>query len=232
MIGSILDEFEFILGEEADTEYTHDSNNLISQAKLFIENNSISSYQGINKENISKLISLSESDIIPWEHVKLTISVEKLRPITGERLKELIIPSFVEELEGTKNSIFGQNDTTINSLKYVRIPRNVLVIAPHTFSMYTKLEKVIFENNSKLLSLGEYTFACCDSIHTLDLSECRYLEEIKGNVFKNSNIKVLKLNSSLKHIDTLEDTNIEKVVIDDVTYTQSEFNQYKGDLIG
>lgn len=232
MSGSILDEFEFIIGEEDDTDYTHDSNNLISQAKLFMNNNSIYSYQGINKENISKLISLSESDIIPWEHVKLTISIEKLRPITGERLKELIIPSFIEELAGTNNSIFGQNDTTINHLKYVRIPRNVIVIAPHTFSMYTKLEKVIFENNSKLLSLGDYAFACCDNIHTLDLSECGYLDIIKGNVFKHSNIKVLKLNSNLKHIDTLEDTNIEKIIIDNITYTQSEFNQYKGELLG
>lgn len=232
MSGSILEEFEFILGEEEDETYKHDSSTFISQAKLFINNNSIVSYQGIDKEKITELISLDKSDIVPWEHVKLTISVEKLRPITGERLKELIIPSFVEEIGGIDDSIFGHNDTTINHLKYVRIPKNVIVIAPHTFSMYSKLERIIFENNSKLLSLGDYAFACCDNIHTLDLSECKYLEEIKGNVFKHSNIKNLKLNSNLKHIDTLENTNIEKIIIDGIVYTQSEFNQYKGELLG
>lgn len=222
----LISEFEFIIGDESETEYNHDSHKCVNRAIKFLENKA--SYQGIDKDKFKDLICIGESDTIPWNHVKLTLSVDKLRLITGERLKEFIIPSFVEEIEGTNDSIFGHNDTTINIVKYLYIPKSTIMIAPHAFSMYTKLEKVEFEEDSELLSLGDYAFACCDKLHTLDLTNCKYLDDIKENTFKNSDLKVLKINSNLLKnknskkalLKSLENTNNEVIVIDGVNCTK------------
>jgi hypothetical protein len=232
-MSSLIDEFDFAMQDEEEVEqttYEEDSRRFIEEATKFITNakkNTKITYQGIKSTDFINAISIGKSDIMPWEHVSFTLDVSKLKDVSGNKLDSLTIPSFVEELRSIcdKGEIgFGFNQTARNKLRVIEIPSSVVVIAQNTFAMYKKLEEVIFENNCKLMILGNYTFFNCTSLHTLDLRNCEYLSDIPKNVFEQSGIKILKLNSGVQSMYPLENTEISTVYIDDEKYSIEEFN--------
>jgi hypothetical protein len=232
-VGSIEDEFEFLEQEEIEvpqTSFVDDSNAMIAEAKEFMRKTKLypdRTYQGIPVTSISNSLTVGKSDIMTWNHVKFTINVNNLKDISGGKLEELTIPSFVEEIEsiGDRDGIeFGYNQAGRNRLRNIILPSNLIVIAPNTFAFYKKLECVSIESNCKLLYLGQQAFACCESLHTLDLRNCEYLDEIPSNCFTNSSIEVLKLNRNVKQIKELKNTNIKEVHIDTDVYNIDEFN--------
>lgn len=231
---SITDEFEFIMQDEIEdtSTFEDDSNDLISIANKFIDNVSVypdRTYQGISVQSIRDCLYIGETDIMPWKHVGFTIDVSKLKDVSGGRLEELTIPSFIEELEsiGTRGGTeFGYNQFGRNNLKKIFIPSSLVVIAPLTFAYYRKLENVTIEKNSKLMVLGSKAFACCENINTLDLRNCEYLDEIHDDTFAKSSLRVLKLNSNINKVGQLLDTSIETIYIDNEKYSKDEFDKF------
>lgn len=231
-MGNILDEFEFILAEEPEdtTTFIDDSNEFIAEAHAFIkkmQSNTKSTYQGIKGQNIVECISIGKTDIMPWDHVTFTLDIIKLRNIGNNKLEDFVIPPFIEELcsTGDKGILgFGYNNTGHNFLKHITIPSSVVVIAPNTFTFYKRLESIIFEERSKLMYLGDQAFVGCESLHTLNLTSCRYLDKIYSNTFSASGITKLKLPNTIEIISPLSSTSIEQVYIDEDAYTISEFN--------
>lgn len=237
-MGDIADEFDFLIEEEVEsnkserkTTFEDDSNACVVAAKQFLDNAKASgnrTYQGIPMGAYVDSITLGESDIVPWNHVKFTLDVAKLKNLGNNMLEELIIPTFVEELESIGDKAgteFGFNQAGRNRLKYIEIPQNVIVIAPSTFAFYKKLETINFKENSKLIYLGSQTFVGCELLHTLDLSNCEDLDEIKNGTFDGSAIQVLKLNSNISKMCNIVNTDIKTVYIDDTAYSRQEFIQ-------
>lgn len=234
-MSSIIDEFEFIIGDENDAEdsttFEENSTLLAEKASNFIENankNPDTTYQGIKISQYLSGLDICESEIVPWKHVKFTINVNDLKDLSNGRLKDFIVPPFVEELAGIGDKVdseFGFNQYGRNELRYIKIPNSVIVINPKTFAFYKRLETIEFEDDSNLIYLGEYAFACCDNLHTVDLRNCSGLDEIKKGTFDNSGVKTLKISSNIKSVCSLENTSIERVYIDNSKYTIDEFNQ-------
>ena len=228
---TLSDEFEFLNENDDTSTYEEDSESLVNEAKSFINKShkfSNVTYQGISVLSICESITLGNSSIMPWNHVKFTIDVNKLKDLNNDRIIELYIPSFVEELESIGDKAeteFGYNQAYRNNLKEVFIPKNIVVIADNTFAFYKKLEKISFEKDCKLMYLGEQAFACCEKLQMVDLQNCIYLDEIRNNTFANSAVKVLKINSTIQSICSLENTNIETVFIDSDKYDIKTFNR-------
>lgn len=231
-MGSVMDEFEFIAEEivEDNSTFEDDSNELVVKAENFIDSASKypdKTYQGIPIKQYIQCISIGETEIVSWNHVKWTMNVNKLKDLDDNKLEEFVVPSFVEELDGIGNkegAEFGFNQSGRNKLRYIYIPENVIVIAPYTFAFYKKLENIEFSDNSKLIYLGAYTFVGCDKLHTVDLRKCKELDEIKDGTFDNSAVKVLKISSNIKKMCSLDKTNIETVYVDNNIYSAEEFN--------
>lgn len=227
---NITDEFEFLMEEIEETTYEEDSNSLIEEANNFMEKTSLypdRTYQGIAVTAIKESLFIKETDIMPWNHVGMTIDINKLKDISGEKLTELYIPTFVEEIESIGDRAgteFGYNQSHRNNLKFVNIPRNIIVIAPNTFAFYKNLEKVKFEENCKLMYLGKQAFAYCEKLKVLDLRNCIYLDEIKDNTFINSGIEILKISNTIQKISPIHNTNINTIFLNNKKFSLEEFN--------
>lgn len=223
----LLKEFEFLLDDEVDTTYEEDSDALIKDAYKFL-NDTKNTYQGIEIKNIKELISIGKTQSIPWNHVVFTIDVSRLKPISGDYLRDFIVPSFVEELNniGYNNGTeFGYNQAYRNKLKHIEIPSNIIVMSNNIFTMNFNLEKVSFKPDCKLLKLGNNAFSLCDKLNTLDLRNCVYLDTLDEKVFTDSNIIKLKINSNIQHMNPLENTKIQYIYIDNQKYNIAEFNE-------
>lgn len=238
-MGAILDEFEFLIEDEIEdtSTFEDDSNNYINIAKQFLDTISAfpdRTYQGIPIKAYADSITIGESNIVPWEHVGFTIDVNKLKDLSNHRLEEFIIPSFVEEIESIGDKAgteFGFNQSGRNNLRYIEIPKSIIVIAPNTFAFYKKLESIKFERNSKLIYLGSQAFVGCESLHTLDLRNCTDLDELKESTFDGSGILTLKISSNIKNMCSLRNTNIQTVYLDDEAYSIEKFNQLMDDSL-
>lgn len=234
-----MDEFDFLVEEEVEDNSTFedDSNNYINLAKQFLDSIEAfpnRTYQGIPIKAYADSITIGESSIVPWEHVGFTIDVNKLKDLANHRLEEFILPSFIEELESIGDKAgteFGFNQSGRNVLRYIEIPKSVIVIAPNTFAFYKKLESVKFEKDSKLIYLGSQAFVGCESLHTLDLRNCIDLDELKEGTFNGSGITTLKINSNIKNMCSLRNTNIKTVYVDNKSYSIDKFNQLMEDSL-
>lgn len=226
-MGEILDEFENMVVEEEDNStFQDDSLKFVEEAQRFKDNlGTIKTYQGIPSEYIIDNIKIGETEIMPWKHVSFVLDVNKLQDIGLDKSTEFIIPPFVEELYSIGNTEFGFNQTSKNALKSISIPKSVAVIDPNTFILYNKLTNINFEENSKLMYIGSQAFACCESLHKVDLSNCVYLDTIPKDAFSGSNISRLKLNSNIKEFEELENVpNLKCIYIGKYKYTVDEFN--------
>lgn len=234
-----MDEFEFLVEEEVEdtSTFEDDSNNYINLANQFLESIEAfpdRTYQGIPIKAYADSITIGESNIVPWEHVGFTIDVNKLKDLANHRLEEFIIPSFIEELESIGDKAgteFGFNQSGRNNLRFIEIPKSVIVVAPNTFAFYKKLESIKFEKNSKLIYLGSQAFVGCESLHTLDLRNCIDLDELKEGTFDRSGITTLKISSNIKSMCSLSNTEIKTVYIDNEAYSIEKFNQLMDDSL-
>ena len=75
-------------------------------------------------------------------------------------------------------------------------------------------------NNTLLRKMKNYNM-----ILPCTVDEELYLDEIRNNTFANSAVKVLKINSTIQSICSLENTNIETVFIDSDKYDIKTFNR-------
>ena len=234
-----MDEFEFLIEEEIEdtSTFEDDSNNYIDLANQFLESIKTfpdRTYQGIPIKAYADSITIGESNIVPWEHVGFTIDVNKLKDLSNNRLEEFIIPSFIEELESIGDKAgteFGFNQSGRNNLRFIEIPKSVIVIAPNTFAFYKKLESIKFEKNCKLIYLGSQAFVGCESLHTIDLRNCVDLDELKDGTFDVSCITTLKISSNIIKMCSLLNTNIKTVYIDNEAYSIEKFNQLMDDSL-
>lgn len=230
-MGAIVDEFEFLEPEEKETSIEEDSKRLVNYARYFIEKSNKfpnESVQGISVTNISKGITICESNIMPWEHVKFTLNVDELRDLNRDKLVDFSVPFFIEELESIGDRAgteFGYNQTCHNNLRSVSIHKNVMIINSGTFLLYRKLENIIFEKDSKLLYLGPQAFVGCKSLHKIDLRNCTELETLANNLFTDSAVEVVKLNSNIQTISrrAFENSNVKTVYINEHKYKIEEF---------
>ena len=83
----VTNEFDFIMEDEDTSTYIDDSDELINQAKDFIDKAlkfSDRTYQGISVTDISELIFIGETDVMPWNHVSFTLDVNKLKDVNKD----------------------------------------------------------------------------------------------------------------------------------------------------
>ena len=71
-------------------------------------------------------------------------------------------------------------------IKHAFIPANIKHIAKYAFSNCKDLEKVEFENNSQLISIGEYAFSSISFDQMTIPSHVKYIDHMS---FCGSNIK-------------------------------------------
>lgn len=212
-MGVVSDEFNFLIADEIECETTFedDSKEYVEQANRFLEQAkqyADRTIQGIPASSIAECISICKTDIMPWEHTVFTIDVNKLKNIGNIRLSELKIPAFIEEVQSIGDKAeteFGFNQSHRNYLKTIYIPKSVAVIADNTFAFYKNLENVIFEDESKLIYIGEQAFACCEKLHSIDFRKCKELDSIHCNVFSGTHIETLKLAKVLENLDNIAD---------------------------
>lgn len=228
-MGVLSDEFEHFLDTtDYSKTYIDESNELIEKAETFIKT-SDSTNQGIEMKKIKKSLSFEETNLMPWKHVSITIDVSRLKPISNTKLTSFSIYDFIEEVIGicdNGDTEFGYNQSIRNNLEYLKVSSNVCVINPSAFAFYKKLERVIFEENSKLIYIGENTFACCEKLKELDLRNCKYLDDIPENLIAKSGVRVLKLNRNIKHVPNQWNTSeLKYIYIDDDKYSIEEFNE-------
>lgn len=232
-MGELLSEFSDLLAVE--TTYEEDSAKLIEDAKRFIHNSALHpkcTYQGISVNNICNCIGIGRTELVTWEHVSFTIDLEFIKDINNGKIEVLSIPTFTEEVRSSGKKLseqFGFNQNIRNNIKTIKIPLCTTVIAPSTFAFFKKLEHIEFEESSRLMYLGDYAFAYCESLNTLDLRECKFLEEISKNTFLNSGIKHLKISSSIRKMYPIRDCELQYITIDKHRYTIDEFNSQLND---
>jgi len=232
-MGEIVNEFEFLESKEKETSIEEESQKLVDYAKQFIDKSNQfpnKSFQGIPVANICKCIDICESSIMPWNHIRFTIDVESLKDLSGNRLIDFSIPFFVEELEGLGNKAeaeSGYNQTVHNGIKSISIHKNIMIINSETFALYRKLENIIFEKDSKLLYLGPQTFVGCKSLHKVDLRNCTELETLANNLFTDSAVETVKLNSNIQTISrkAFDGSLVKHIYINNHKYKTEDFIQ-------
>ena len=204
---NLFSEFDFIM--EKETTFEEDSMEFVNKAKEFISNATVdkeATYQGISLSDIADCIKIGKTYTMPWEHVTFVIDIGKLKYISGDKLEELHIPDFVEEIQGIEDNGtagFGFNQTLRNKIKRIYIPKSVVTIKQNTFAFYTKLERVKIEEDSKLMEIGDNAFAYCNRLHKMNFKNCRYLDKLSMKVFNNTDITDLKINDNIcKIVDT------------------------------
>ena len=164
-------EFDFLMEDEETLEDV--SNQLIDKATAFLESED-DTYGGLDAERLKKCICFEETENIENKHVIFVIDYSNIIIKSGARLKELIIPDFVEEIRSQDSLI---NLVRSKYIEHVVIPSSVRVIADGTFANYIRLKKVTIENESKLSKIGHDAFLNCEKLKQVDLSKCEYLEE-------------------------------------------------------
>lgn len=237
---SLVEEFEFLFNEEEydDKNFMETSKKLVSEVNNFKKKSEMfpkATYQGISVNNICRCLYCKKTEIADWEHVMFFIDLGILKDVNNDRLTELYVPTFVEEIQGSCNKVnteFGFNQTARNNIEYIKIPKLVTIIAPSTFAFYKKLESIQFEEKSKLIYLGDYAFANCEKLSTLDLSKCEMLDTIKQHTFENSGIKHLKISTNITCMFPIENTKIIDVTVGEQIYNIKEFNAKLNELGG
>lgn len=225
-MGSIVDEFKDLIVETEEESLEATSLRLITERKNETRLNN-STYNGISLDKINDLITDTETAMMPWKHLTFTLDVSKLADVSGGALKQFVIPSYIEEITsvGDTGSIFGFNETGQNYLKEIIINKNALVIDNSAFALYTRLEKVVFEKDSRLSLVGNRAFAGCDKLKTLDFRNCRDLGSIPSDICKCSGVTTIKLPSTLEEIDLalFDECDVHTIYFDTVRYTAQEF---------
>lgn len=225
-MGIIMDEFKDLIVETEDESLEAASLRLITERKNEIRLNK-STYNGISLDKVNSLITDTETAVMPWKHLTFTLDVSKLTDVSGGALKQFVIPSYIEEITsaGDTGSIFGFNETGQNYLKEIVINKNALVIDNSAFALYTRLERVVFEKDSRLGLIGNRAFAGCDRLKTLDFRNCRDLELIPSDICKYSGLTTIKLPSTLEDMDLalFDECDVNTIYFDNVRYTKQEF---------
>lgn len=223
---SLSDDFADLLEENQEENLEEASKIYISEYNKFCKSN-MQTYSGVYKDSIQQCITLDKTDVIPWEHISIVIDISKIRDISKPRITEFKVPEFIEEIQclGDSNSGFGFNEYDRNHLKSIMIPSSVYCISKEAFKLYRKLESVHFQDDSRLNIVQDEAFAYCENITDLDLYKCSKLKTLGKNVFVESNIKVLKLNSRTRNFqpETFNSCIIHTVYIDERKYKFKDF---------
>lgn len=222
MNSEILSEFEFLIEDEF-IDYEQVSKELIARAKSI---NGIKTLNGIRTDNILKHIKFNETANIPWSHVTLSVTPDLFDDMNNERISDLVVFDFVEEIESNINSKLGiVNNSYRNKVKYLTIPSSVKVIGSWAFSFYKNLKTIKFENNSGLRCFGQGAFANCKELKTLDLGMCEKLEIIPNYTVSGSAVTQVILPLSIKQVmpKAFDDSSVKHILIGNERYKIEDF---------
>lgn len=204
------DEDDFYYEEEVEEsidELQQESKiNIDRYSNIIAHNNSIN---GLDVQSIVKCITIDKSQILNWDHVIFTIDLTKLSSIDGEQIQSLVIPNFVEEVQGVLDSELGYNQSIINLVKEVYIPRSVVVLGECALAMYRHLETIEVDRNSNLRVIEQYAISY-DKLKEVNISECKKLYCISDTAFYKSKINSLIINDKIQLKDN---TGINNLII-------------------
>ena len=220
----MINDFDFLLPVEETKDFREVSKEFVLEAKKILD---VKSVQGIESSKMFKQMTFCETANVPWEHVTFNIDTNMLTDVSGERVKEIKIPGFVEEIRTANYGVtaLGANNCIGNCIENISIGKNVIVIGNETFSYYRKLKRVYFEEGSGLISLGVGAFSNCESLSALDLSRCEMLDVLPDYIVSNSAVKILKISNNIREISerAFNYSNIEKVSVGKQRYSFNEF---------
>lgn len=220
----MIHDFDFLLPVDEPKDFREVSKEFISEAKKILD---VKSVQGISSKDMFKQLTMCETENIPWEHVTFNINTDLLTDISGERVREIKIPNFVEEVTTANKglTVFGANNFIGNHIESISFGENVAVIGDETFSYYRKLKKVHFGDRSNLINIGIGAFSNCESLNMIDLSPCKMLDSIPSYIVSNSLVKHIRIPCNVKEISekAFEYSNIEKITVGNQKYSFSEF---------
>lgn len=236
----ILSEFEFLIEEEV-IDYEQVSKELVAKAKGI---GGVKTLNGIKVENIVKHMKFNETANMPWSHVTLSITPDLFDDMNNERISDLVVFDFVEEIESNLNDKLGvANNSYRNKVKYLVFPSSIKVIGSWAFSYYKNLKTIKFETNSGLRCFGQGAFANCRELKTLDLGECNKLEIIPNYAVYGSAVSQLILPLSIKQVmpKAFDKSSIKHIIIGNERYeiddfierlTYNNFEAFWGDITG
>lgn len=87
-----------------------------------------------------------------------------------------------------------------NAIRKLIIPASVRTIGNNAFRYCFSLEEVVFEENSELTSIGDYAFANCSNLTTVNLPNG--LQTLNGYAFAYSGLTEITIPRSVTQIDT------------------------------
>lgn len=217
------DEFSFLNEDEKTDEEI--SKAYIEDAKEFVNKYRNKTFRGIDSSKYFKSFSIDETDIIPWKHISYKIDFNNLLTINNNTSNELEILDFVEEVSSIGNTSIGYNQTLLNFVKTIILPKSLSIIHTNTFSYYSKLENVKIAKESRLKAIAKCAFSGTVRLKKLDLTMCKELILIDDGAFDDSALEILKIPKSVNYISSLLNTKIQKVYVDNDCYDIQEFNK-------
>ena len=142
-------------------------------------------------------------------------------------LKKLKLPDSIEEID--EKAFF--NTGIENEIVF---PKSLIKIGAYAFS-YNQggIDKISFEDNSKIKVIGEYSFSYCTNLYSIELVDG--VEEIRDGAFSNSSIEYIYIPSSVNYIgkDVFKDMSYLKEIFVssyNLKYTSKDGNLYSKDL--
>ncbi len=142
-------------------------------------------------------------------------------------LKKLELPDSIEEID--EKAFF--NTGIENEIVF---PKSLIKIGAYAFS-YNQggIDKISFEDNSKIKVVGAYAFSYCTNLSTIELVDG--VEEIRDGAFSNSSIEYIYIPGSVNFIgkDVFKDTSyLKEIYVSSYNfkYTSIDGNLYSKDL--
>ncbi len=142
-------------------------------------------------------------------------------------LKRLDLPKSIEEID--EKAFF--NTGIENEIVF---PKSLIKIGAYSFANnQCGIDKVSFEDNSKIKVIGEYAFNYCTNLTNIELVEG--IEEIRDGAFANSSIEYIYIPASVKYIgnDVFKETSyLKEIVVSSFNFKYSSIdgNLYSEDL--
>ena len=103
----------------------------------------------------------------------------------AEMTKYLLKTMSLDELLSKVTKIADWMFDCMELPKEVVIPKNITEIGVGCFSYCKSIEKVVFEINSPVETIGLWAFEACEDLKVVDLGNCHKMLEINADAFKN-----------------------------------------------
>lgn len=142
-------------------------------------------------------------------------------------LKRLDLPKSIEEID--EKAFF--NTGIKNEIVF---PKSLIKIGAYSFANnQCGIDKISFEDDSKIKVIGEYAFNYCTNLTNIELVEG--IEEIRDGAFANSSIESIYIPTSVNYIgnDVFKDTSyLKEIVVScyNFKYSSIDGNLYSEDL--